>query len=316
VVSAASFPSSPQFKIQIDCELMMVTALSGTGNTTWTVTRGIEGTTPTTHALGATVTGVLTAGDMNAIAAVVLAPQGANTVLAGPSSGSSGPPGYRALMTADIPNLPSSQITSGWPWTVPQGGTGDTSLAAHAVLLGEGTSPLGTAAPGPSGQALLSQGTTSDPAFQTISGDATITGTGVVTVAKVDGVAYPASPSTNTVPVVTSTNQVTYEAVPNAALANSSVNVDTGTGLTGGGNVALGGTITISASNIPNSALANSSITISSGALLSGGGTVALGGSLTLSVNLTGISGYNSSVTQVLGHDASGNLMWFNAASC
>jgi hypothetical protein len=45
------------------------------------------------------------------------------------------------------------------------------------------------------------------------------------TVAKVDGVSYGASPSTNTVPVVTGSNTVTYEQVPNAALANPSVTV-------------------------------------------------------------------------------------------
>ncbi|HET6401179.1 MAG TPA: hypothetical protein VFH95_07240, partial [Candidatus Kapabacteria bacterium] len=43
------------------------------------------------------------------------------------------------------------------------------------------------------------------------------------TVAQVNGVAYPSGPSTNTVPVVTAANTVTYEAVPNAALANSTI---------------------------------------------------------------------------------------------
>lgn len=38
-------------------------------------------------------------------------------------------------------------------------------------------------------------------------------------VVKVNSVSYPASPSTNTVPIVTGSNTVTYEAVPNAALA-------------------------------------------------------------------------------------------------
>ena len=42
----------------------------------------------------------------------------------------------------------------------------------------------------------------------------------------VNGVLYPGSPSTNTVPVVTSTNTVTYEAIPNAALANSASTVN------------------------------------------------------------------------------------------
>lgn len=51
------------------------------------------------------------------------------------------------------------------------------------------------------------------------------------TVANVNGVAYPASPSTNKVPVVTGSNTVTYEFVPNAALANPSVTVN-GTGCT------------------------------------------------------------------------------------
>lgn len=55
-------------------------------------------------------------------------------------------------------------------------------------------------------------------------GDVSASGPGSVssTVNKVNGVTYPASPSTNTVPVVTGVNTITYEAVPNAALANSS----------------------------------------------------------------------------------------------
>ena len=60
VSSASGFPSSAQFRILVDSELMLVT--SGAGTTTWAVTRGIEGTTAGTHANGATVTQVLTAG--------------------------------------------------------------------------------------------------------------------------------------------------------------------------------------------------------------------------------------------------------------
>lgn len=58
-----------------------------------------------------------------------------------------------------------------------------------------------------------------------MSGDATTSGSNAVTVGKVNGVSYGTSPSTNTVPVVTGTNATTYEAVPNAALANSSTTV-------------------------------------------------------------------------------------------
>ncbi len=53
VASAASFPSSGSFTIQIDREQMIVTA--GAGTTVWTVTRGANGTTPVAHAQGATV---------------------------------------------------------------------------------------------------------------------------------------------------------------------------------------------------------------------------------------------------------------------
>lgn len=73
----------------------------------------------------------------------------------------------------------------------------------------------------------------------TLSGDTTGTGTTAITTttSKVNGVSYGTSPSTNTVPVVTSANTITYETVPNAALANSSITI-------GGQSISLGGTTT------------------------------------------------------------------------
>ena len=61
----------------------------------------------------------------------------------------------------------------------------------------------------------------------TLSGDTTGSGATAITTTtgKVNGVSYGASPSTNTVAVVTGSNATTYEAVPNAALANSSVTI-------------------------------------------------------------------------------------------
>lgn len=56
------------------------------------------------------------------------------------------------------------------------------------------------------------------------SGDWTITSAGVNTVAKVHGVTYPASPSTNTFPLVTGANTVTYTAtsqIPGSATNDS-----------------------------------------------------------------------------------------------
>ncbi|MGZ6728044.1 MAG: hypothetical protein ACXVFC_01890 [Gaiellaceae bacterium] len=53
VPSAAGFPASGNYTIRVDDEVMTVTA--GRGSTTWTVTRGAEGTTAATHAVGASV---------------------------------------------------------------------------------------------------------------------------------------------------------------------------------------------------------------------------------------------------------------------
>jgi hypothetical protein len=66
VDSAAGFPTAPQFRIGIDSELLLVTALSGVDNTTWTVERHIEQppTAAVPHSDDATVTQVLTAGGL------------------------------------------------------------------------------------------------------------------------------------------------------------------------------------------------------------------------------------------------------------
>lgn len=57
VNSAASFPTTGNFRIIIDSEIMLVTAVSGT---TFTVVRGQEGTTAATHLVNAAVTHILT----------------------------------------------------------------------------------------------------------------------------------------------------------------------------------------------------------------------------------------------------------------
>lgn len=64
VTSAAGFPESGNFRILIDDEILLVTAVDGT---TWTVTRGAESTAGTTHLSGAAVTHVLTAGALGAL---------------------------------------------------------------------------------------------------------------------------------------------------------------------------------------------------------------------------------------------------------
>lgn len=59
VASAANFPAGGNFRLLIDSEIMLVTAVS---TNTLTVTRGQEGTTAVNHSNGAVVTDILTAG--------------------------------------------------------------------------------------------------------------------------------------------------------------------------------------------------------------------------------------------------------------
>ena len=70
VASATGFPGSGTYYVQIDSEVIGITA--GQGTTSWTITRGQNGSTAATHASGATVTGgnipggagVITSGDL------------------------------------------------------------------------------------------------------------------------------------------------------------------------------------------------------------------------------------------------------------
>jgi hypothetical protein len=57
--TAAGFPATGNFRIRVEQEYMMCTAVSGT---TFTVTRGIEGTTAVAHSSGVAVQHVITAG--------------------------------------------------------------------------------------------------------------------------------------------------------------------------------------------------------------------------------------------------------------
>jgi len=81
------------------------------------------------------------------------------------------------LVTARVSSNNLANYLLSLPTTVMQpanGGTGQTSLTAHNVVLGEGTSPVGFAAPGAAGIPLISTGPAADPAF----GTATVPGGG------------------------------------------------------------------------------------------------------------------------------------------
>jgi Tfp pilus assembly protein PilV len=55
VASATAFPPKPEFRVKIENEILLVTAV-GTPATTWTVSRAQDGTAAATHSLGLAVT--------------------------------------------------------------------------------------------------------------------------------------------------------------------------------------------------------------------------------------------------------------------
>jgi hypothetical protein len=111
------------------------------------------------------------------------------------------------------------------------------TVPLSATILGTNSSRQLAAAALPSADIFV--GNSSNlPVGVAISGDSTLTNAGVMTNVAVNGVSFPASPSTNTVPTVTGSNTITYEAVPNAALAHSSTTVNNSV-------CALGSTCTI-----------------------------------------------------------------------
>ena len=79
VASATQFPATGNFRIIIGSEIMIVTGVSGT---TFTVTRGAEGTSNVTHNDGDAVTHILTAGSIAALLSV-MTPQGRLTLTSG-----------------------------------------------------------------------------------------------------------------------------------------------------------------------------------------------------------------------------------------
>ncbi len=97
--------------------------------------------------------GVLIGQGTSAVAATAVG--GANTFLAGVAASD---PVFRAV------DVGTADVTGTLP--VARGGTGDTTLAAHGVLIGNGTSAVSVTATGTAAQVLTSGGASADPTWQ------------------------------------------------------------------------------------------------------------------------------------------------------
>lgn len=179
-----------------------------------------------TSGAGSTVT--ITASNASAVQKGVASFNGTNfTVVAGAvSSNAITVTAGTGLTTGGSVNLGGSvTLALDIPVTVPHGGTGQITLTNHGVVIGQAASAVNVTAAGTNGQVLVG-GTGVDPAFATVGGTQGVTITG----------------GSNTI-------SIGLVNVPNSALANSSITITGGSGISVSGSpVSLGGSVTISAS--------------------------------------------------------------------
>jgi hypothetical protein len=240
-------------------------------NSSITVSNGTGITGGTTVSLGGTVTLGLTADQIRRVAtdtaAGVMAFNG-NTALAGAFyGGTTNPTGTTRINyggnfhAANLFGTLNVNQLSG-TLTVAQGGTGATSLTSNRLLLGNGTSAIQVLAAGTAGQCLQSGGANAPTwgscgaAGTFVDLQATTPGTaqtgninisGAIIAGSFSGVGtnLTALNATNITDGTLSIDRLANASITNAKLANSSITVSNGTGITGGTTVSLGGTVTL-----------------------------------------------------------------------
>lgn len=134
-------------------------------------------------------------------------------------------------------------------------GSGDTvtinvsGTTNHAVQIGNATNSLTSLAVGTTGE-VLTASTAADPAFAALGTNSGLTQHGVLLGQNNGAITATAVGTTNTVLLGNTGADPSYGQVPNAALVNDSITIAAGTNITVTGSpVALGGTVTISASS-------------------------------------------------------------------
>jgi len=163
---------------------------SGSGSVTSVATTGpISGGTITTSGTISCPTCVTSAASLTNNAVVLGGGgQAASTIAADTTTthalfATAGAPAFRALATTDLPGSGAATV-NGQNCTLGQSCNVNSGAAAHSVALNEGAgAAVGGAAIGTAGRLLIDQGAGVDPSFNAMSGDATITNSGALTIA-------------------------------------------------------------------------------------------------------------------------------------
>lgn len=128
VTAYSNFPSSGNFNIQMAKEIMTVTA--GQGTNSWTVTRGVNGTTATVHESGDNVY-LLPVGDVAWVDHTKVI--SAHTAQAGSANPTGTTPALMALQSGDGASVSIGQIIQ------TTGGTGPNQIRTITAITGYGT---------------------------------------------------------------------------------------------------------------------------------------------------------------------------------
>jgi fibronectin-binding autotransporter adhesin len=246
------------------------------------------------------------------------------------------------ITTGNLSNITSlGTVTSGsWQGStvgLQYGGTGASSFTSHGVLYGNGTGALQATAAGTGGQFLVANAS-GVPGFVGLSGDATLSALGALTLASSGATAGTYGDGTH-VPTFTVDAKGRITGVSNTVITGAAPTGAAGGDLTGnypaptigklqgntltisslssgqilqyngsafvnqtlGGDITLSntGVATIGSGRVSNGDLANSTLTVSAGTGLSGGGSIALGSGGTLSLASTAVTtgSYGSATT-------------------
>ncbi len=180
-----------------------IAVFSGTGGKT------IQNTPATVHPVSGNIStpGSLTTGTAGSAAGSVIAQRGTGTAKLGLQGATSGEWDITPLasFTSWSFTPPAAPCAAHQWWTTDSGGAGSCTQPAAADL-SDGSQLMRTNA-----NLLASQ-------MPALTGDVTsAAGSAATTVAKVNGVSYPAGASANTLPLVTGTNTAAYTAVPDCA---------------------------------------------------------------------------------------------------
>ena len=272
-----------------------VTSITGSGGTTGLTLTGGAITTSGTLTLGGTlaVANGGTGETTDSLAFNNLAP-----VQTGDSGMFLATNGHGALWKT----VSGSSFTFPKPLQVDSGGTGDTTLASNGPLYGNGTGAVKALAVNATAtNKFLTQSSSAAPAWNTIAtGDvptlnqSTTGSAGTLSPGRtINGVAF--NGSTN-ITVAAAAGTLTGTTLASNVLSTS---------ITGLGTVGSG---TWQGTAIDNAYLSHSSVTVTAGTGLTGGGTVALGGTITLNSDSTRIADTAIKVNHALVLDSAGKV--------